>query len=511
MSVKKILELDNSKMSGRDIAVTLSVSRNSVATVLSIAHKLNLTWDNLKDKEEGEIYSLFFPDKFKTTVDYAPVDYDHVHSELKRVGVNLKLLWNEYIINCRSEGKLACGYTKFCEDYHKYIVKNNVTSHIERKPGIITEVDWSGPTMRIEDSNTGEMIPVYLFVATLPYSQYSYVQATLSMDEEDWIDCHLKMFNFFGGSTIRLVCDNLKTGVILHPKAGEIILNNTYEALGEHYQIAIMPTGVRKPKEKASVEGTVGKIATAVIAKLRNNTYHTLAKLQEDVLKATNEFNAASFQKRPESRKVIFETVEKPLLHKLPVTPFEISRWEYGHTVGLNCHITFQKNFYSVPFEYVKKSVDIKYSKSLVEVFYNHERIASHPRFPEFVVNKYQTDSSHLPDQFNQPEWNEDRMVNWARSIGPSTLIVVERIFDSKKIKEQSYNSVLAILRLSKKYSAERLENACRFALTVTPSPRYRHISIILTNNQDLEQKKETKSEPTGGYLRGAEYYGGKK
>ena len=115
-----------------------------------------------------------------------------------------------------------------------------------------------------------------------------------------------------------------------------------------------------------------------------------------------------------------------------------------------------------------------------------------------------------MPDQFNQPEWNADRLINWARNIGPSTLIVVERIFDSKKIKEQSYNSVLAVLRLSKKYSNERLENACRFALKITHSPRYRHISIILTNNQDVEAKKDNKT-PTGGYLRGADYYGGNK
>ena len=178
MSIKKILELDNSGMSGRDIAITLSTSRNSVAEVLSLARRLNLTWDNIKEKEEAEIYQLFFPDKFKTTMEYAPVDYEHVHSELKKVGVNLKLLWNEYLIDCKGTGKLPCGYTKYCEDYHKYIVKNNVTSHIDRKPAIITEVDWSGPTMKILNEDTGEIIPVYLFVATLSYSQYSYVEAT---------------------------------------------------------------------------------------------------------------------------------------------------------------------------------------------------------------------------------------------------------------------------------------------------------------------------------------------
>ena len=183
MSVKKILELDNSRMSGRDIAIALSTSRNSVAEVLSLARKLGLSWDDIKGKEETEVYQLFFPDKFKSAIEYAAVDYAHVHSELKKVGVNLKLLWNEYLIDCKDTSKLPCGYTKFCEDYHKYIVRNNVTSHIDRKPGIITEVDWSGPTMKIVNDATGEIITAYLFVATLPYSQYSYVEATLSMNE----------------------------------------------------------------------------------------------------------------------------------------------------------------------------------------------------------------------------------------------------------------------------------------------------------------------------------------
>lgn len=511
MSVKKILELDNSGMSGRDIAITLSTSRNSVATVLQLAHKLNLTWDNIKDIDEKEVYNLFFPDKFKTQIEYYPVDYEYVHSELKKVGVNLKLLWTEYASTCKSEGNLACGYTKFCEDYHKYIITNNVTNHIERKPGIITEVDWSGPTMKIYNDDTAEIITVYLFVATLPYSQYSYVEATLSMNQESWIQCHINMFNFFGGSTIRLVCDNLKTGVIKHPKHGEIILNNTYDALGEHYQIAIMPATVRKPKEKASVEGTVGKIATAIIAKLRGVKFNNIGDLQISVLKALKSFNEAPFQKRDGSRKEIFEAVEKPLLKKLPSIPFEIAQWEYGHTVALNCHVTFKKNFYSVPFEYIKKKVDIKYTNSFVEIFYNYERIASHPRFSSYIFNKYATDKSHLPDQFNKPEWNAERMIEWASKIGPSTLLVVERIFESKNIKEQSYNSVLAVLRLSKKYTNERLENACRFALTITNSPRYRHISIILTNNQDVEDKKFENNTASEGYLRGSSYYGGKK
>lgn len=280
LSVKKIIELDNAGMSGRDIAIALSISRNSVAEVLNTAKVLGLSWKEIERKEENEIYRLLFPNKFNLTTEYGPIDYDYVHSELKSVGVTLKMLWNDYLITCKNNGTLPCGYNKFCEGYREFCMNKNFTSHIEHKPGIITEVDWSGPTMKIINPDTAEIYKAYIFVGTLPYSQYSYAEATLSMDEESWLLCHVNMFNYFGGTTSRLVCDNLKTGVIKHPKIGDIILNEAYEALGEHYSMAIMPTGVRKPKEKPSVEGTIGKLATAVIAKLRHNEYHSLYQLK---------------------------------------------------------------------------------------------------------------------------------------------------------------------------------------------------------------------------------------
>lgn len=511
ISVKKILELNSSGMSGRDIAVALSTSRNSISTVLGIAQSLNLSWDKVKNLEEEKLYQEFFPDKFQQNFNYEEVNYELVHSELKRVGVTLKLLWNDYIIKCKSENKLSCGYTKFCEGYSDYVAKSNATSHIIHKPGVIIEVDWSGPTMKFYNDDTGEELKAYLFVGTMPYSQYSYVEATLSMNQDDWLRCHVNMFNYIGGTTIRLVCDNLKTGVIKHPKDGEIVLNDAYEALGEHYSIAIMPTGVRKPKHKASVEGTVGKIATAIIARLRNQTFYSLNELQLAILKALKAFNDQPFQKREGSRTKIFEEMEKPILRKLPDIPFELSKWDYEHKVGLDCHVIFKTNRYSVPYQYIGKSVDIKYTSRILEVFYNHERIASHPIFAEYTRFKYHTDKSHMPDNLTKTEWNTTRIEAWASKIGPKCSEVIRRILNSVKIKEQAFNSALAVLRLSSKYSSLRLENACEYSLKNISIPRYHHLNAILVNKQDVElQKESTTSKESEGYVRGAGYYGKK-
>ena len=510
LSVKRIIELDNSGMSGRDIAIMLSISRNSVAEVLNTAKAKNFTWDKIKNREEDEIYKDLFPDKFNLKMEYAPIDYEDVHKELKSVGVTLKMLWNDYLIMCQKDGTLPCGYTKYCEGYRDFCEKSKFTSHIDHKPGIITEVDWSGPTMRIINEENGEVYTAYLFVGTLPYSQYSYAEATLSMDEDSWLLCHVNMFNYFGATTIRLVCDNLKTGVIKHPKIGEIILNEAYESLGEHYGIAIMPTGVKKPKHKASVEGTVGKFATAIIANLRNQEFHSLYELNSAILKAVNAFNSEPFQKRDGSRKEIFDSMEKPSMKSLPDKPFELSKWSYSHKVGYNSHVVFEKNFYSAPFQYISKLVDIKYTKSSIEIYYGNQRIATHPRFAEYVKNRYSTIESHMPEKAANPNWDAERIQNWAVKIGPNTLEVINRVLNSAKIKEQSFNSALAILKLGKVYSNDHLENACEYALTQFNFPRYSHIKAILKTNQVIIENK-AKVSASNGYVRGADYYGGKR
>ena len=206
---------------------------------------------------------------------------------------------------------------------------------------------------------TGEIITVYLFAGTLPYSQFSYVEPCLNMKMDTFIRCHIHMYEFFGGVPIRTICDNLKAGVVSHPKEGEIILTDDYAAMGAHYQTAIMPTSVRKPKQKASVEGTVGKIATAIIAKCRNETFYSFAEVKKSVAENLGQFNIQQFQKRDGSRYDVFQ-VEKEYLRRLPDIPYEISDWVYDRSVNLDFHVAYKKNRYSVPYQFSKKKVDLK-------------------------------------------------------------------------------------------------------------------------------------------------------
>ncbi|HKM34004.1 MAG TPA: IS21 family transposase [Lachnospiraceae bacterium] len=513
INVKLILELRAAGLSRNVIAATRHIAKHSVSDVMHISDEKGITYKDVRSLPEETVYRMFYPDKFSVEQLYEQTDYEYVHQELKRVGVTLKLLWQEYQDRCKSSDKIPMGYTKFCNGYADYTVVNKLTNHLEHKPGIVTEVDWSGPTMSYVDTSTGEVVTVYLFVGTLPYSQYSYVEPTIDMKMDTFIRCHIRMYEYFEGVTTRLICDNLKTGVVSHPKDGEVILTADYEALGEHYMTAIMPAGVRKPKQKASVEGTVGKIATAIIAKLRNEMFYSFPNLKTAVAKKLYEFNHENFQKRDGSRYDSYLD-EKPTLHSIPAIPYEIATWVYGRKVNIDYHVVFEYNRYSCPYQYAHKKVDLRVTDTTVEIYSGENRLTTHNRFPAGRKNQYATHAEDMPDKFKFSPWDDIRIKNWADSIGKYTTETVERIFESVSIKEQGYNPALAVLRLSNKYSEARLEAACEFAITNgIKKPRYHHLNSILAANQDVLylESKTNKSKGTRkmGYLRGSDYYGG--
>lgn len=238
---KLIMELREQGLSRRMIAKTRRMSMESVCEVFDIAAERNIGWGDVREMADDEVYRLFYPERHVRESAFEEPDWEYVHKEMARVGVNLRLLHDEYRERCRRTGKVAMGYTKFCGDYGGWTVANSLTKRIEHKAGQSCEVDWSGPTLGrgLVDPITGEVSKVYLFVGVLPFSQKAYFEPTPDMRERTWLRCHVHMYEFWGGVPERTVCDNLKTGVTKHPREGEIVLNDAYEALGEHYMTAI--------------------------------------------------------------------------------------------------------------------------------------------------------------------------------------------------------------------------------------------------------------------------------
>lgn len=509
---KLILELRAQGLSARAIAAGQGISRNSIASVLEAADRAGIGWDDIADRQEGEVYDVLFPGRGEHLSVYAQPDWDQVHKELARVGVTLKLLHGEYVDEHVGSGRAVMSYDRFCRIYQKYVLQTGAASRVGHKAGQTVEVDWAGPTMQLIDPTTGGRQKVYLFVACLPFSRYAFVEPTLDMRQNTWLRAHVTMFNFFGGSVPRIVCDNLKTGVIHRPREGEIVLNEAYREMASHYSGAVLPTRIRAPKDKPSVENTVAHVATWVIAKLRNTTFTTLGELREAVGIQIEAYNREPFQKRAGSRTSVFEAEEHPLLRPLPAAEYEISEWVYGRRVARNSHITWAKNYYSVPYTHIGEKVDVRITAQMVEIYRHHQRLTSHLRLGEGMVNEYSTNQADLPPGPGYQEWDQSRVRAWAHRIGPSTETVVDRIFESVPVAEQGLDPALAVLRLSRRYSHQRLEAACTLALnSAVPSPRYAHLRPILESGQDKTGPltPATCQQEAGGYVRGADYYAG--
>lgn len=508
---KQILQLLRDGYSQRRTADALSVSRNTVAKVARAAADHNITGDRIDTIEETEVRRLLFPEESLIPV-LVTSDFPYIHKELLKSGVTLRLLWEEYIDTCRSAGMPPYMYSQYCKLYQDYVDTNKLTMHIQHKPADRLMVDLAGTTLPLYDRTTGEACKVYLFVATLPFSMYCYAQACLTMKEEDWINANVAMYGYFGGVTRLLTPDNLKVGILSNKKYEDPVANRAYQELADYYHTALLPARVLAPRDKAAVEGTVGNLTSHIIAKLRNRKFFEIDEMNTAIWKELDKFNRNPFQKKDESRCSVFEEEESPFMQPLPAHPYEFAQWKTA-TVQLNYHIAIDFQNYSVPYEYARKKVDVRYIKNSIEIFYQGTRNCSHKRLYG-RRGQYSTMVDHMPANHQlYSEWDSARFLKWASGIGGSTKQVVQKMFDAYRVEEQAYKGCLSLLKLADKYTTERLGQACKTALERIPSPRYKNIRLILESGNDKAAGFPHTARPfvSNQYaiVRGASYYGG--
>ena len=383
--------------------------------------------------------------------------------------------------------------------------------HIGRKPGERCECDWFGSTIPIYNLSQNEVVgKAYLFIGVLPFSQFIYCEAADNMKEENWINLHINMFRYFGGVPLMLVPDNLKTGVISHKKYDDLILNKAYQEMAEYYDTVIIPARVRAPKDKASAEGSVGYLTTQIVGRLRNYRFTSVKELNDYIFKETDKINRSPFQKRAYTRYFVFINEELPHLKPLPGTPYEYGTWKEA-TVNYNYHISFEKNYYSVPYRYLREKVQVRSTKNVVEIYHRNTRIASHTRI-NGTVNRYSTNEDHMPDNHKMYlEWNSERFKKWAESIGPFTHRLITQNFESVKIEEQMYQRCMSILKLSDRYPKKLLEEVSKAILEKQVTCSYKNFKAYLDYLQDEKQEVTKENNNTGAIVRGASYYGGNK
>jgi len=510
---REILRLHSLGLSNREIATSLNVSRNTVSMVLIKTGELHLFWPLEESITDTVIEHRLYPKKEKST-DRQALDFDYIQKELSRPGVTKKLLWKEYCDHCSQTGQQPLMYSQFCAHVQADEIKRHATMHIPRKPGQQIEVDWAGDPAYWIDPITGQEVEAAIFVGVLSYSKYAYVEAFKNEKQRAWIAAHAYMFEHFGGVAKILVPDNCSTAVVHNNDWYSQELNKSYHEMAEHYGCAIIPARVRKPKDKPSAEGSVNLVGQWIVAALRNQKFFSLRELNVAIREKLVEYNNAEFQKKEGSRQSLF-LEEKPLLLPLPATRFELADWKVA-TVQYNYHIAVNNMYYSVPYNYIHRKVNVRISETSIEVFLDGARIAFHKKLTG-RPGQYSTVSEHMPEKHQKYlDWDGDRFRRWAKTFGPNTEKVIDAILTSGPVEQQFYRSCMGVVDLAKKATPQLLETVCSKVVEYNLRPSYKTVkNLLATITADVEtavSEKQKDSSDRGasyGIVRGANYYGG--
>lgn len=505
---KQILQLHFQGRSGRWIAKMLGVSRNTVKADLDALAGHPLDPEVMEAMSATAVYQHLHPDN-KASGRVMP-NMEYVHTELRRHGVTLQLLWAEYAAQCEEDGTRPYQYSRFCDLYRSYVAAKGLTAPLVHKAGEEVMVDWAGKTVWRLDPETGKKKKTYVFVGVLPYSMYIFAQACSSMEESSWIDAHVNMFEFFGGVPRILTSDNTKTAVIHNRVREDPLLNRAYKEFADFYGVALLPARVLAPQDKAAVESSVNTVTQRIIAPLRNTVFQSVEAANDAVRDLADEINRRPFQKRSGSREQVFREDEASLLSRLPDTAFDLPLWKKA-SVQANCHVEVDRHYYSVPHENVGKVADVRIARDEVAVYIDDELICRHVRQLDPKC-RYVTNTEHLPDGHQKyRDWNAGRFLQWAESIGPSCAQVVRAVLDSYTIEQQAYKTLFGILHLPKSFPLGNLNSACGKALATSSRPRLKQIESIMreqTRDVQIAMITQQKSSSAFELTRGSSYYG---
>ena len=491
-------------------AKRLQVSKN---TVKEYVRRANAIYGGVAQAllvSDEELYQALFPsvhpaDQTREGVFNAQLEY--WTKELKRVGVSRHLLWQEY----RQKHPDGYGYSQFCERLRRYVKRNDLTMVLSHTPGQEMYLDFAGKTMSWVDRDTGQVHECQVLVGVLPHSHYTFAIALPSQKVLDFVYGINEALLYFGGVPQAILSDNLKSYVTKASRY-EPSFNELSVQLAAHYQCDLQATRVAKPRDKASVENMVRTVYNRIYAPLRNEVFHSLNDLNDAICLALHEHNGKPFQKRPGSRRSCFEAEEKHLLSALPNQRFEVKK-STSAKVQRNYHIYLgeERNYYSVPYQYVGKQAHVVYTSKTLEVFVNQHRIATHRRLSPHDTNRYQTLEQHMPR--NHQEWRKAQgydaayFIGQAQKIGPAAEWAMGQVLLSRVHETQSYRSCLGILSLAKKYTPQRLENAAKRCQGATKAS-YHMLKNILERKLDQEPEQlEVFSPPDHDNIRGPEAY----
>lgn len=506
--IKQILRLYRQGKSIKFIKRNLAVSRNTVRKYLALQQASGRSIDDLLDLEDNELQQVLMPGAESAESDRYQVlasQYDYFCSELRRTGVTRWLLWSEY----RQSQPDGYSYSQFCWHLGKLDDAHTITmANLPHPPGEQTYIDFAGKYAEYVDPDTGEIHRVPVLVLTLGYSQYSYVEALESQTGEDFVEGLKRGFGWFGGVTKVLVPDNMKTAVV-KTDPYEPAINQLLEEVANHYKTVILPARPARPRDKSLVETAVRETYRNVFAPIRNQTFFSLAEINQAFRRQLEIWSDRPFQGRTETRRQRFDLVERGALQGLPEAPFVIKK-KRSPTVRNNSHIQLHedKHYYSVPFTYIKEKVLVIYSPLLVDIYFKGSLIASHQR--DRTPHQYTTVREHLPS--HHQHWM-DRGPNWYRlragRISEEVAQLIEQILNSRMYPEQAFRSCDGVLGLHRKVGSEELTEAARIALKLDCCT-YSFLNRLIQNgmaSRALSPPPAPAELPDHDNIRGKEYF----
>jgi len=502
--IKEVLRLKwEQGLTDRTIARSVSIARSTVGEYLRRARDAGLGWPVPAELDEAEVERRLFPPPPVVPAGSRVLpNWSEIHGELRRKGVTLFLLWEEY----RQANPEGYQYSWFCEQYRRWAGKLDLVMRQEHRAGEKLFVDYAGQSVPLVDPATGEIRNAQIFIAVLGASSYTYAEATWSQSLADWIGSHVRAFAFFGGVPELIVPDNLKSGI---SKACfyEPDLNPTYQDMASHYGCAVIPTRVRAPRDKAKVEVGVQVVERWILARLRKMTFFSLAEFNTEIANLVTFVNERPFKKLPGCRRSLFESLDKPALKPLPETSYVFAEWKRAR-VHIDYHVELDGHYYSVPYQLAKHELDVRLTRTTVEVFHKGRRVASHVR--SYQRGGHVTLKEHMPTAHRSyADWSPERLIRWAAKTGTATAKLVEAILSSRVHPQQGFRSCLGIMRLGKHYGAERLEAACARALLIG-GLTYKSVKAILTHGLDQRPLPQAPIETQALHhenIRGPHYY----
>jgi transposase len=502
--VKQIIKLYSQGIGKKKIGSRLCMSKNTVKQYLDTFHNLKTTWEDLLKLSDYELDKLFHPPHETLVNQKAQQLYDYfpeMERQLRKRGVTVAMLYKKY--------KVAHPETyadsAFYHYYRLWKKKVNPSMHIEHKAGDKMYIDFAGATLPYVDTDTGEIKNAQVFVAILGWSQYAYVEAIPNQTIEEFIAACENALHFYDGVPLGIVPDNLKSAVFKASKY-EPIVNENFKSFADHYGAAVLPTRSRKPKDKAHVENMVKISYQNIYANIPDRSILPLNELNEEIKKYLKILNNVTLTGKEYSRFDQWK-MEKTLLHPLQETRYEIRKIKQV-TVMKNGHVylTEDQHYYSVPFELIGKKLNLQYSRSVVDIYYKYQVVATHKRLRS--PHNYSTIATHMPPQHRYvTEWSPTFFMDQAKSIDPSVEYYISQVLAKKQHPEQAYKSCQGILSFSKRVGQVRLIKACKRAHEIGYY-NYKIIEDILKNNLDrYEEEPVVEPMPTHENIRGGNYY----